>query len=57
MYATHDFGDEQRMTNSYGLIKCGCDKKKEEWIGKVLLLFRCFVRGGGNRAMEWNWYS
>lgn len=46
VYATQKFGADKKMTNSFVLIRGESAEKREIWVGKVLLLFRCVVREG-----------
>lgn len=45
MYASHGFGSERKMVNSFVVVRVEGDEEEEIWVARVLLLCRCFVRG------------
>lgn len=43
VYATHEFGAEKRMMESYVLVRDYSDEEKKISVGRVTLLFSCVV--------------
>lgn len=56
VYASHEFGTEKKMMNSFAPIIGESDEKKEIWVRIVLMLCRYVVREI-RKALKWHPYS